>query len=219
DVDTDECVQNCLLAVCGDGFVQEGVEECDDGNDVDDDECSNACTLPVAKALCADIATTMNVWGQQASGVDLRAWTNSTLHYIGCPGDGCDPNTFYCNDDANMELLEFGTNANSAMRAVVDPNDANGDTMPNSYNGCCNGPLGLCNSPDANNNGVVINGGGTNIEALCNALGYQNGEYISTVNNNTCPEPHVLDAEGLQWTSDFSSGAGWGKAYRCTTYK
>ena len=31
-------------AACGDGFVYEGVEECDDANDVDDDECSNDCT-------------------------------------------------------------------------------------------------------------------------------------------------------------------------------
>ncbi|MFO7567813.1 MAG: DUF4215 domain-containing protein [Enhygromyxa sp.] len=30
---------------CGDGVV-EGDEECDDGNEVDDDGCSNACTLP-----------------------------------------------------------------------------------------------------------------------------------------------------------------------------
>jgi cysteine-rich repeat protein len=32
--------------VCGDGIV-EGDEECDDGNDLDDDDCTNACTLPV----------------------------------------------------------------------------------------------------------------------------------------------------------------------------
>src|SRR5262249_47826547 len=30
---------------CGNGFVDEG-EECDDGNDVDDDECSNECLTP-----------------------------------------------------------------------------------------------------------------------------------------------------------------------------
>jgi cysteine-rich repeat protein len=32
--------------MCGNGIV-EGDEECDDGNDVDDDDCTNACTLPV----------------------------------------------------------------------------------------------------------------------------------------------------------------------------
>ena len=152
-------------------------------------------------------------------GVDLRAWTNSTLHYIGCPTDGCDPNEFYCNYDANSQMLEFGTNSNSAMRAMVDPDNANGDTMPNSYGGCCNGPLGLCNSPDANNNGVSIPGGSTNADALCDALGYQSGQLLASINNNSCPEPHVLDAAGLQWSSDFNNSSGWGKAYRCMSFK
>ena len=195
------------------------VEECDDGNMVDDDECSNACNLPVSKATCDALLTSMDVWGQASTGVDLRAWTGSTLHYIGCPGDGCTPNSFYCNYDMETQMLEFGTNSNSALRAAVDPNNANGDTMPNSYNGCCNGPLGLCNSPDMNNNGVSIMGGTTNADALCDALGYQNGDFLMSVNNNSCPEPHVLDSAGLQWTSDFVGSAGFGKAYRCDTFK
>ncbi|MEZ4451296.1 MAG: DUF4215 domain-containing protein [Nannocystaceae bacterium] len=217
--DTDECVQGCKTATCGDAFVQAGVEACDDGNDVDDDACTNACTLPIAHAACTDLVTDMSVWGLTSTGVDLRAWTDSTLHYIGCPGNGCPANTFYCNYDMDTQMLEFGTNSNSAMRAVVDPDNSNGDAMPNSYNGCCKAPLGLCNSPDNKNNGVAIMGGGTNVEALCHALGYQNGQFISSVNNNSCAEPHVLDSEGLQWTSDYVNSSGWGKAYRCDTFK
>src|SRR5690606_40622437 len=34
-------------ARCGDGFVQEGEEECDDGNDDDGDECLSSCRKPV----------------------------------------------------------------------------------------------------------------------------------------------------------------------------
>ncbi len=34
-----------IPSVCGDG-ITDATEECDDGNDVDDDECTNACTLP-----------------------------------------------------------------------------------------------------------------------------------------------------------------------------
>ena len=33
-------------AFCGNGIVQSG-EECDDGDSINDDECTNACTLPV----------------------------------------------------------------------------------------------------------------------------------------------------------------------------
>ena len=31
-IDTDACPSSCLNAFCGDGFVQAGVEQCDDGN-------------------------------------------------------------------------------------------------------------------------------------------------------------------------------------------
>jgi cysteine-rich repeat protein len=50
-VDTDACPSTCELAFCGDGFVQEGLEECDDGDDDATDEC-----LPVfcEAAACGD---------------------------------------------------------------------------------------------------------------------------------------------------------------------
>ncbi|MEM9463562.1 MAG: DUF4215 domain-containing protein, partial [Myxococcota bacterium] len=43
---TDECLTNCMAAICGDGFVRTGVEACDDGNNIDTDACTNACALP-----------------------------------------------------------------------------------------------------------------------------------------------------------------------------
>ena len=74
--DEDGCLAGCVWASCGDGFVQAGVEECDgsvecrmdcterrcgdgildrgedcdDGNDADDDACTNACE----DAVCGD---------------------------------------------------------------------------------------------------------------------------------------------------------------------
>jgi cysteine-rich repeat protein len=41
---TDGCVAGCKAAACGDGFVQAGVEQCDDGNAVPNDACNNMCT-------------------------------------------------------------------------------------------------------------------------------------------------------------------------------
>lgn len=44
----------CTIAACGDGHVQTGVEECNDGNELDDDACLNeTCTT----AVCGDGAT------------------------------------------------------------------------------------------------------------------------------------------------------------------
>ncbi|MEZ4269950.1 MAG: DUF4215 domain-containing protein [Myxococcota bacterium] len=36
--DDGECTKQCMLARCGDGFLQPG-EICDDGNDIDTDSC------------------------------------------------------------------------------------------------------------------------------------------------------------------------------------
>ena len=46
EVDTDGCTARCLLNVCGDGIVYDGVEECDDGNGIDYDGCTNDCRTP-----------------------------------------------------------------------------------------------------------------------------------------------------------------------------
>lgn len=50
DVNTDECLNSCELAVCGDGTLHEGVEECDDGNDDNTDACLDTCVA----ASCGD---------------------------------------------------------------------------------------------------------------------------------------------------------------------
>jgi cysteine-rich repeat protein len=50
EIDGDACTNNCTIAACGDGAVQEGAEGCDDGNEVDGDACTNACEL----AACGD---------------------------------------------------------------------------------------------------------------------------------------------------------------------
>jgi cysteine-rich repeat protein len=55
--DTDECLATCLLASCGDGAVQAGVEDCDDGNQDDSDACLVGC-IP---AKCGDGAVQSGV--------------------------------------------------------------------------------------------------------------------------------------------------------------
>ena len=206
------CPGSCAPAFCGDGFKLDGVEECDDGNNVDDDGCTNSCISN--GATCLDIQTNMDMWSAAASGVDLRSYTNSTLHWIGCPGDGCAPNSFYCMYDGNAGTLQFGTTSGSALRAVVDPNDQSGEAMPNINAGCCSNGVqnGKCNAPDSDNNGVNIN----MVEALCAALGYDNGMIVRQLNNNACPEPHVTVADGSNWTSDWVGSQGFGAEYLCS---
>ncbi|MEO8841223.1 MAG: DUF4215 domain-containing protein [Kofleriaceae bacterium] len=47
---TDGCLNNCMVASCGDGVVHAGVEQCDDGNADNTDTCPTTCRT----ATCGD---------------------------------------------------------------------------------------------------------------------------------------------------------------------
>jgi cysteine-rich repeat protein len=47
---TDDCLDNCVEARCGDGFVWADHEECDDGNGINTDACLDTCVA----ARCGD---------------------------------------------------------------------------------------------------------------------------------------------------------------------
>ncbi len=40
---SDDCLETCEMARCGDGFLHAGVEDCDDGNDISGDGCEPGC--------------------------------------------------------------------------------------------------------------------------------------------------------------------------------
>ena len=51
DDNTDACLDNCMMARCGDGYAQAGVEGCDDGeNGIETDDCLTGCIA----ATCGD---------------------------------------------------------------------------------------------------------------------------------------------------------------------
>ncbi len=56
DADEDDCTNACKLPVCGDGFIQAGVEECDNPRDNKDpaDAMSGECTTACKPAGCGD---------------------------------------------------------------------------------------------------------------------------------------------------------------------
>lgn len=166
------------------------------------------------RATCADMVTEKDTWGVSAKGIDLRAYTNDTLLYIGCPGDGCSPSEFYCREDSRAETLEFGASGGT-LRAAVDPKREHVGKWPETYSGCCREPMGLCNSFDSANNGVRV----SPADALCWALGFDKGEIVRESTGNSCPEIHVNDDDGQEWTSDWVTSDGYGSDYRCTGYR
>ncbi len=87
---TDDCLDTCKLASCGDGFVQADVEACDDANADNADDCLNDCTAPT----CGD--------GFVQTGVEMCDDANQEDN-DGCVA-GCVPNA--CGDGLLWDGVE-----------------------------------------------------------------------------------------------------------------
>ncbi|HLT40311.1 MAG TPA: DUF4215 domain-containing protein, partial [Enhygromyxa sp.] len=76
----DGCVAPfCVEATCGDGFVYEGMEECDDGNVVAGDTCTDTCTV----AFCGDGVKHVGVEEcDDGNGVDDDFCTNDCIQLL-----------------------------------------------------------------------------------------------------------------------------------------
>ena len=133
------------------------------------------------------------------------------LHFIGCNGNGCTTSSFFCVEDPNNETLTFGTSVLSAMRALVDPGNLNGDDMTGGSPNCCSAanPDRICNAPDKP----------ADATALCEALGYAAGTVIAVI-ANFCPEAEDFSVSnnGLEWSSDFVTTNGFGQEFTCTGF-
>ena len=145
---------------------------------------------------CGDIAFMGEIWGAHAQGLDLRGLTGSTLHFIGCNGDGCNPDQFFCSYNATDRTLMFGATA-SRLRVAVDPGDAEGDLMP-TEGGCA-----TLARPDRISNFPVSNEAAT---SLCTALGYDAGSVVVGPGENSCPTATALNASGDLWGIEETAG-------------
>jgi hypothetical protein len=76
---TDECVM-CQLAVCGDGYVLNGVEECDDG-DADDNACNSMCVVPRRTVFVTSKVYNGNLMG--LSGADAKCQERADTAMLG----------------------------------------------------------------------------------------------------------------------------------------
>ena len=117
---TDDCLETCLLATCGDGFVrlttliadpEPGVlEECDDANDDNDDNCTTACTKP----SCGDGFVQDPEECDDGNQVDDDACPTSCLLPV-C-GDGfVDPTTEACDDGNDIDSDECRNDCTAAV--------------------------------------------------------------------------------------------------------
>lgn len=110
---TGECKSDCTWNVCGDQVVHPGVEECDDGNDVDGDGCDRGCV----RTRCGNGVVSPDEVCDDGNVVD---------------GDGC---------DRNCTVTACGNGVVSAGESCDDGNDQDGDGCDSNCrpSGCGNG--------------------------------------------------------------------------------
>ncbi|MEZ4453077.1 MAG: fibrinogen-like YCDxxxxGGGW domain-containing protein [Nannocystaceae bacterium] len=96
DDNSDGCVDGCVAAACGDGFLGPG-EACDDGNQVDDDSCTNECAL----ASCGDAKVQMGEECDDGNAVETDACLSTCLS-AAC-GDGVVQEGVEACDDGNND--------------------------------------------------------------------------------------------------------------------
>lgn len=165
-INTDNCLNICKSATCGDGYLKLG-EECDDGNTNNNDGCSSNCIVE----FCGD--------GVQQAGEECDDGN-------AVDGDNCTNlcTTSYCGDGYVQN-----PNANNEVELCDDGNDNNNDNCTNS----CDIPYLVNNvhikTQCINSGGTVVSSGANYFCKFAGAtcpVGWSQYENWSTNENGWC---------------------------------
>lgn len=136
DINSDECLNDCTIASCGDGITHDGVEACDDGNSVNSDECTNTCTF----SSCGDGVTHVGEECDDGNNVEADGCTNSCR--LPTCGDGIVQANEDCDDgnsndsDSCLSTCEAAACGDGYLHTGVeecdDGNQLEGDGCSNS---------------------------------------------------------------------------------------
>ncbi len=158
----DNCLNTCVPAICGDGFLHAGVETCDDGNQINNDGCTNTCALPV----CGDGIVQANEQCDDANQINTDDCLNTCLNPT-C-GDGFVQNGVEACDDGNQNNSDACKNncslpscGDSVVQANEQCDDGNQSNADSCLNTCLNSTCGdgfvqsgveICDDGNQNNN-------------------------------------------------------------------
>jgi cysteine-rich repeat protein len=137
-------LDSCMSGTCQDGLVQEGIEECDDGNGINDDECSNQCMF----AQCGDGIVQASL-GEQCDDGNLSNTdacldgVGSTCQFAQC-GDGfinisvetCDDGNLIDTDACTSACLVATCGDGILRDGVEECDDGNVDHTDSCSNNC-----------------------------------------------------------------------------------
>jgi cysteine-rich repeat protein len=188
----DACINSCVPAACGDGFVRLGVEQCDDGNAVNTDGCTNGCLVP----RCGDGVVQAGEECDDGNGSNTDACTNVCKNaacgdlFIG-PNESCDNGVANGapgnNCRANCVLTTCGNGTNDGGGEQCDDgNTSNNDTCTNAcLNNVCGD--GFVSPTEQCDDGNTVNTDSCTNACLWNTCG--DGVRYLQVTNAANPNP------------------------------
>ncbi len=171
DVATDDCTTACTLNVCGDGYIYDGVEECDQGteNGAGCDSayestctaCSTSCYYTTSSGeFCGDGVLNGD---EVCDGADVPYYWWSTSEDLYTFAGTCDP------ADSGKEWHETHTDAsgNPEYHTYIDDSGVEQYSLTYCYE------IGMCNGGTDNGEihiaGAICDGGGTWVPPVCDA--------------------------------------------------
>ncbi|MCY1055682.1 DUF4215 domain-containing protein [Nannocystis sp. SCPEA4] len=226
DVLTDACIPGCKAAKCGDGALQNGVEECDLGPaNLDTGACKTDCKL----AVCGDGFIGPGETCDDANMVDNDACTNACAP-AGCgdaivqPGEECDDGNGDSSDAclATCKTAKCGDGVLWAGAEECD--DANGGDNDACLNNCKTAKCGdgvlwagveECDDANANDNDGC-NNSCKKVAQLVGSYDVQSGPpWGQNPPTYTCKEACALLFGGVagQYTCSITGAAPTGQAY------
>jgi cysteine-rich repeat protein len=167
---TDGCLNNCMIATCGDGFIETGVEQCDDGNGSNTDACLNTCVI----ARCGDGFTEAGVEQCDDGNTSNTDACLNTCQSATC-GDGfveigleqCDNGVSNSNNGACLTTCAIATCGDGFVETGVeqcdDGNTSNNDACLNTCQSATCGDgfvrIGVeqCDDGNRSNNDACLN--------------------------------------------------------------
>jgi cysteine-rich repeat protein len=175
-VDTDDCLNTCKKATCGDGMLWTGKEECDDGSN-NSNTAANACRTSCKKAYCGDGVKDTGEGCDDGNTVDNDG-CKSNCSVATC-GDGNPDTGEECDDGNTVDTDDCLSTCVSATcgdgHVWAGHEECDGDAPKSCTTNCasqgtlpclgsckwetvCLGPTELCNGLDDDCDNVVDNG-------------------------------------------------------------
>ncbi|MCA9716917.1 MAG: hypothetical protein H6713_37210 [Myxococcales bacterium] len=139
---TDDCLDTCVQASCGDGEVWAGVEECDDGNSDNNDACTDMCL----GASCGDGFAGPGEECDDGNADNTDGCLDTCVAascgdgYVG-PGEGCDDGNDVDDDECSNTCVP-ATCGDGVLQPGEICDDGNGDDTDACLSSCAEASCG-----------------------------------------------------------------------------